>query len=350
MNINEFVRERKGEWDRLESISARLRPGASRRLTREELWELGRLYNAAVSDLALLKSSVLASDPHNEVIDYLNGLVIRVHQTIYRRPPFNWSHVAQFLISGFPSAVRAASVYTLLAAAAFLLFVGVGFVLGKEEPGFIELVVPERIIDQVEKGQVWFDSLDTVAPQASSWLMTHNVSVTFLVVAAGITFGLGTLYLLALNGLLLGAIGALCLNHNLSVELWSFVLPHGSLELTVVVIVGGAGFVIGHALIDPGPHKRVDYLSVRGPLAARLAIGCVPLLVIAGIIEAFFSPSPLPAWLKFVSAAVLFALLLMFLCLSGGKEAPTAFRSTSAQLASDSEERANLSGSRFPAG
>lgn len=328
MNINEFVRERKGEWDTLESISARLRPGAPARLNREELWELGRLYNAAVSDLALLKSSELASDPHNEVIDYLNGLVIRVHQTIYQRPPFDWSHVAQFFISGFPSAVRAVSVYVLVAAGVFLLFVGIGFVLGREEPGFIELVVPERIIDQVEQGRVWFGSLYTVAPQASSWLMTHNVSVTFLVVAAGITFGLGTFYLLALNGLLLGAIGALCLNHHLSVELWSFVLPHGSLELTAVVLAGGAGFVIGHALIDPGPHKRVDYLSVRAPLAARLAIGCIPLLAVAGIIEAFFSPSPLPAWLKFVTAAVLFGLLLTFLMLSGGSASPVDSRST----------------------
>ncbi|MEJ2717200.1 MAG: stage II sporulation protein M [Deltaproteobacteria bacterium] len=293
MNINEFVRERKGEWDRLESISAGLRPGASRRLTRDELWELGRLYNAAVSDLAILKSSGLASDPHNEVITYLNGLVIRVHQMIYRRPPFDWSHMVRFLIADFPSAVREAYVYVLAAAAAFFLFVGVGLVLGSQEPGFIELVVPERIIEQV---------------------------------------------------------GALCLNHHLSVQFWSFVLPHGSLELTAVVIAGGAGFVIGHALIDPGPHKRVDYLSVRGPLAAKLTIGCVPLLVTAGIIEAFFSPSPLPAWLKFLFAAVLFALVLVFLCLSGPKKAPTDLRSSPGQRAFGSEARANFSGSGFSTG
>ena len=76
---------------------------------------------------------------------------------------------------------------------------------------------------------MWFNDVYTMAPMASSSLMTHNISVTFLIFASGITFGVGTLYLLALNGLLIGTIAALCINHNLALEFWSFLLPHGSL-------------------------------------------------------------------------------------------------------------------------
>lgn len=320
MNIDDFVRERKDDWKKLEEISSKLRPAMPPRLSKEELWQLGKLYKGAVSDLALLKGSGLAAEADRALAAYLNGLLIRVHGVIYRKPPFQWASVREFLVAGFPAAVREASVFVLISASLMLLFWVTGFALGLEQPGFIEMLVPERIIQTVERGGVWFNDLFAIAPQASSRLMTHNISVTFFVAAAGITFGLGTVFLLALNGLLLGTVSALCLKHDLSLEFWSFVLPHGSMELTAIVIGGAAGLIIGHALIDPGPYRRSDYLSLRGRLAGQLALGCVPLLVLAGIIEAFFSPSPLPSWIKLAFAAVLFPLLVAFFALSGRKE------------------------------
>jgi uncharacterized membrane protein SpoIIM required for sporulation len=147
--------------------------------------------------------------------------------------------------------------------------------------------------------------------------MTHNVSVTFLVFAAGITFGIGTIYLLALNGLLLGTVAALCMKHKLALEFWSFVLPHGSFELMAVFIAGGAGLILGHALVDPGPYRRVETLSVRSRDAVKLVLGCVPLLIVAGVTEAFFSPSPVPPEIKLVFAGVMFTALLGFLFFAG---------------------------------
>ncbi len=320
MNINDFVRERRRDWEKLDEIVTEFRPGARGSLGREQLWQLGRLYMAAVSDLSVLKSSVLAADPHNEVISYLNGLVIRVHGTIYRKPASTWSSFAGFLTVTFPGIFRQTPAYTSFSFAVFLLFGLVGFFVGLQEPGFIELVVPEQIISTVESGQVWFSDLYAVSPQASSFLMTHNISVTFFVVAAGITFGVGTVYLLALNGLLLGTVAALCANHNLSLEFWSFVLPHGAVELSAIVIAGGAGLIIGHALVDPGPYRRTEILPVKAREAGILALGCVPMLVVAGFTEAFFSPSPLPPWGKIAFAVVVFALLIVYLFASGKKD------------------------------
>jgi uncharacterized membrane protein SpoIIM required for sporulation len=317
MNINEFVSERKGEWDKLETIDKKIGSGQGLRITREELWDLGRLYAAAVADLSLLKSSPLGLDSNNEVITYLNSLVIRVHGTIYGKPHFRWSSVADFVLGGFPEAFRENRVYVAVAAGILFLSGLAGFLLGLQEPGFIELLVPEGIISRVESGKVWFNDLYAVAPMASSSLMTHNISVTFLAFAAGITFGIGTVYLLVLNGLLLGAVGALCYQHGLSLELWAFVIPHGSVELSAVFIAGGGGLVIGHALIDPGPYVRSQFLAVRSKQAVKLVLGCVPLLVLAGLIEAFFSPSPLPPWFKIVVGGHLFCLLMALLFLSG---------------------------------
>jgi uncharacterized membrane protein SpoIIM required for sporulation len=317
MNINEFISERKEEWERLESITKKLRPGSLQKLSRSDLWDLGRLYFAAVSDLSVLKSSEFALDTHNEIINYLNHQVASVHGLIYRKPRLTWAAVIDFFLKGFPRAFRAEALYIATAAAVLITACLTGLLLGLKEPAFIELLVPEHMIATVEKGKVWFKDVYTVAPVVSSRLMTHNIFVTFLVFASGVTFGVGTFYLLALNGLLIGTVAALCINHNLALEFWSFVLPHGSLELTAVFIAGGAGLVIGHALMDPGPYRRSEVLALRSKQAARLIAGCIPLLAMAGLIEAFFSPSPLPALLKIIFSIVLFLALLGFLSFSG---------------------------------
>jgi uncharacterized membrane protein SpoIIM required for sporulation len=324
MNIDQFVSERKKEWEQLDRIAGKIGPGQRSRLTREELWDLGRLYSAAVSDLSLLRSSPLAADPDNILISYLNGLVIRVHGTIYGKPHFRWASIGKFITEGFPQAFWDCRFYVGFSTAVVVLSGLAGFFLGLREPAFIELLVPEEIIETVEKGSVWFKGLYAVAPMASTGLMTHNISVTFLTFAAGLTFGIGTVYLLAFNGLLLGTIAALCFTHNLSLEFWSFVIPHGSVELTAIFIAGGGGLILGHALIDPGPYRRAEYLTLRGRQAVSLVLGCVPLLAIAGIIEAFFSPAPLPPWLKIAVGAMLFLGLVVLLCLAEARRKASA--------------------------
>ncbi len=321
MNINEFVNERKEEWEKLERISAKVLRRTGKGLTSNELWELGTLYTAAISDLSTLKSSSVAADLNPDILNYLTGLVIRVHGAIYKKPPIQKRRFLEFFTAGFPRAVRKSLGYVLLSAGLFTFFGVMGFILGLGEPGFIELVVPEQIIEVVQSGKVWFKDIHTVAPLASSALMTHNISVVFLAIAAGITFGAGTAYLMALNGLLLGAVASLCYTHGLSVEFWSFVLPHGSLELSAVIIAGAAGLLLGHALIDPGQYRRADYLAVRGREVGKLALGCVPLLICAGFIEAFFSPSPLPVWLKFLFAGISFMSLVTYLSVVGRSRA-----------------------------
>lgn len=317
VNINEFIEERKEDWQRLELLVKKLRPSSRKNLTRDELWELGRLYTGAVADLSTLRSSGAAEHLDREAFTYLNSLVIRAHGAIYRKPPFRWSSVWEFFSEAFPEACRDARRFIAASVTVFVSSAALGWALGLKEPGFIELLVPESIIARVEEGRVWFDHLHTIAPMASGWLMTHNISVTFLTIAGGITFGLGTVYLLALNGLLLGVIAALCFEHGLSLPFWTFVLPHGSLELSAICIAGGAGLMLGHCLVDPGPYRRGELLAVRSKSIGTLALGCIPLLVLAGVIEAFFSPTPLPQWLKFAFAAISFGSLVMYIVLVG---------------------------------
>jgi uncharacterized membrane protein SpoIIM required for sporulation len=317
LNINEFVEERKGEWKRLEEIANKISSSRKAKISKEDLWDFPRLYSAAVADLSIIRSASRRSRAAEDILDYLNKLVLRAHGVIYKRPPFHWSMVWRFFSVRFGSAVRREWPYLAISIGIFTFFALAGFALSMNEPEFIPLLVSDQIIDKVERGQVWFKDLYGIAPAASAGLMSHNISVTFLVIASGITFGLGVIYLMGLNGLLIGTVAALCLQNDLSLELWSFVLPHGAFELTAIFLAGAAGLIIGHGLADPGPHRRSQILKYCGARAGDLILGLIPMLIIAGFIEAYFSPSPLPELVRLGVGFALIGLIILYFTLAG---------------------------------
>jgi uncharacterized membrane protein SpoIIM required for sporulation len=162
---------------------------------------------------------------------------------------------------------------------------------------------------------MWTHSIVTIKPLATSGIMTNNLSVAFSTFALGITAGLGTIWMMAINGLLIGVIGAATWKAGMALQLWSFVAPHGVLELPAIFIAGGAGFEVARGLLFPGLLPRRQSVALAGGRGARLLLGTIPLLVIAGVIEGFFSPSNAPVFMKFTLAAVLFATLLTYLFL-----------------------------------
>jgi uncharacterized membrane protein SpoIIM required for sporulation len=173
--------------------------------------------------------------------------------------------------------------------------------------------VGPAMIATMERHEMWTHSIVGVAPMATSAIMTNNLTVSFVTFAGGITFGLYTLFSLFNNGMLLGVIGAACHQYGMSLALWSFVAAHGSLELPSILIAGAAGLRLGHAMLFPGGLRWKDSVAKGGIEATRLVSGVIPLLVIAGCLEGFFSPSAAPVGLKFTVGGALFTLLLLWL-------------------------------------
>src|SRR5258708_19909641 len=124
--------------------------------------------------------------------------------------------------------------------------------------------------------------------------------------------------MMVFNGLVIGGIGGAWHQAGMSRELWSFVMPHGTLELPAIFLAGGGGLLIARGLIFPGLLKRRDAIQLYGGQAVRLALGTIPLLVVAGLIEGFLSPSALPVAAKFGLGAVN-ALLLVWYLWKGGE-------------------------------
>jgi len=115
------------------------------------------------------------------------------------------------------------------------------------------------------------------------------------------------------NGLMIGAVATLVAQTDLAYDLWAFVFPHGFLELPAIFFAGGAGLLLARAILLPGQYRRIDALQVYGRQAAELVYGIVPMLIIAGVIEGFYSPSPfIPNIVKYVTGTVLFCLLISY--------------------------------------
>jgi uncharacterized membrane protein SpoIIM required for sporulation len=166
---------------------------------------------------------------------------------------------------------------------------------------------------------MWTDSVLTAKPQASSQIMTNNIGVCFMTFASGIIAGLGTIFLMFTNGLNVGVVATACGEHGIALSLWSFIAAHGALELPAIFISGGAGLRLAAGLLFPGMLKRKDALAVAGGDAVRLISGTIPMLIIAGSLEAFVSPTHAPLALKFAICAFLLATLGFWLS-EGGRQ------------------------------
>ncbi len=278
-------------------------------LNRGELRELGLLYRQAASDLAVLRA-----DPSSvHFAGYLNQLLARAHNTIYAG--HKTSHLAALLYfrDTYPIVFRKNFNYCVFA---FVLFLGgavIGSILTLQDPDFRLKIIGPEMVQTIDRHEMWTHSVVAVKPLASSAIMTNNLSVAFTAFAAGITAGIGTMYMIVFNGLLIGVIGTACAQAGMSLQLWSFVAPHSVLELPAIFISAGAGLRIATGLLFPGTLPRRESLVVAGREAVQLVLGCVPMLFIAGIIEAFLSPTELSAGMKFLFAAALLILLAAYL-------------------------------------
>lgn len=313
--IDRFIEKHKTAWQRLEDLLKLLDSSSLRRLHREEVRELGRIYRRTASDLAIARAE--SRDPR--LINYLNSLVIRAHGRIYQADAQGGSRVKQFFARDFPQTFRRTWAYTAVSFGVFALFSVVGFLGTKYDPEFSELVgVPPAFRQLYIENKVhWWEDLNEANQVGASAIATNNIQVTIYTFAFGALFGVGTLFYLAYNGANIAAVVALTYRAGFGKDLVTFMVGHGVIELSCIFMAGGAGLLIGTALLMPGDLSRADALKSRGKEAVRLMMGVAVLLVIAAIIEGFISPAPIRPAIKFSIAAITGLALYSYLLLAG---------------------------------
>lgn len=272
------------------------------------------MYRQTAADL-----STVREDPRSAALTrYLNDLLGRSHNLVYagaaRSRPAGF---LRFFTHGFPQAFRRTLPYTATAFALFCMGALAGLVLAAADPGFERFLLSGRMMDTIERREMWTHGIVAIKPYASSQIMTNNIMVSLTACATGMFAGLGPVYMMLFNGLLIGVIGGACHRVGMSADLWSFVAPHGALELPAIFIAGGAGLLLARGILFPGTLPRRDAIADAGGDAVRLMLGVVPILVIAGVIEGFISPTATAVTAKFTIGAAVFVLFVLYLGRAG---------------------------------
>lgn len=295
MKLETFVHQRRDNWYRLRHLLDRHQ---NRVTDSDELVELIRLYRAVCADYAYADSRY----PHSSVVADLNTLIQRSHALIYGSRKLTvrrWlssalDQVRQSFAVGKASVMTAALVFTAGVVLAFL-----GCWLNPDLPNHL---LGDRYVDMtienITKNDPFAVYKGESSPLMSSFIMTNNIKVTFFAFALGCFLGIGTIYVLFYNGLILGGFFHLFFKHGLLIESYFTIMIHGTLELSSIFIAGGGGLLIGKALVFPGPLPRHQALFRNGLVAIKLLLSTVPLLIVAGLLEGFVTRLSMPIALQ----------------------------------------------------
>jgi uncharacterized membrane protein SpoIIM required for sporulation len=308
-DVDRFVARRSEDWKELASLAQRIEVHGARGLSVSEVHAFGRLYRATCADLLVARETLQDA----RLADYLDALVARSYGLVYApERPSRW-RVLEFVWGEFPRLVRANLQLVALAYALLLAGAGFGAFVITTDPSAVSVVVPDMHLEQTPKERVQQEGLvgeHDAGKSAvfSSYLFTHNIQVTFLVFALGITGGLGTALVLFWNGIPLGALAAQYHASGEGLFFWAWILPHGVVELTVIAIAGAAGFVLARGVLFPATLTRRAALKREARTAVQLILGGMPMLVAAGLVEGTISQMHepfLPYWVKLAFAGAL---------------------------------------------
>ncbi|HEX3101218.1 MAG TPA: stage II sporulation protein M, partial [Pyrinomonadaceae bacterium] len=265
--MNPFLEQKKDNWQRLEDLLSMQQGMGLRGLSRMEVREFGELYRRAASDLATARAET--RDP--KLINYLNSLVIRAHGKIYRAESQGVNLIGKFFAEDFPRTFRKNWRYMAVAFAVFAGFGLFGFIATWVDTDFTHFVMLSGITQEINSNHHWWTELNDANQVGASQILSNNILVTFRVFAMGAFFGIGAFYDLAFEGARLGSVFAACykLNPPFGNALASLVVGHGVIELSTIFFCGGAGMMIGYAMINPGDLTRSQALKKKGIEAAR---------------------------------------------------------------------------------
>jgi uncharacterized membrane protein SpoIIM required for sporulation/uncharacterized RDD family membrane protein YckC len=311
-----LVAQKSERWSQFQRLAERVSREGLDALSAEELPDFAARYREVAADLA--RARTYGADPVTRI--RLERLVSAGHNALYREERRTWRRLWSFIARECPGAIVASWRYVALAFLVFSLPALGGFALLRERPGLAPELLPDVMIERAEAGLArqaagkgYVETEAAQRPLVASGIIGNNIRVAFSCFAGGIFFGIGSLVLLAFNGLEIGAISGHFANLGLLRYLWTFIIGHGVLELFAIWVAGAAGFLLGRALIVPGELPRRDALVLAGRTAMRLIGAVIVLLLVAGSIEGFISSSewPLAQRVLVSSASLLFLLLYL---------------------------------------
>ncbi len=249
-----------------------------------------RSYPEIARDLAIARNA----SPSGSLTKYLERVYSQLHRSIFRSPDRVGRTIRLAFERDAPAVAKALRWHILAVAALFFGAAAAGAWLVASHPELAALFASEEMIDKVMRGELWTDGLLNVIPSSllAVQIFTNNIAVSLFALCLGVLYGLGTIYIIGMNGMMLGGVFAFTAQHGMAKRLFEFVCAHGFVELSVIFIAGAVGASLGEALARPGHLSRAAAFHAATARGARLMFVCVVFLVGAGVIEGFVSPNP----------------------------------------------------------
>lgn len=308
MDIKQFVKQHREEWKELENLVTLLNKRKSN-ITGSNINQFNRLYQKAAQNLSYSQTFF----PNEEVTQYLNGLVSKSHNLLYKDQVSSLKQIRYFFSTKFIGLLLEQWKFIIAAMILFIIGALGSFISVAHDPLHLYSILPADISQAVDPNQLGSSDGAVDSPLMSASIMTNNIQVAILAFAGGVTFGLLTVYLLIYNGMIIGALAALFWHYDKSYDFWAYIVPHGMIELTAIFIAGGAGLLMGYKLFVPGHYSRGYQLKRQAKRSVQLLLGTIPLFVIAGLIEGFITPAAISLEAKYFVAFLTVIGLIFYL-------------------------------------
>jgi uncharacterized membrane protein SpoIIM required for sporulation len=306
MKEKNFIRQNNKKWSDLEKLLESDRKDPDR---------LSELYIQVTDDLSFARTFY----KNRSVRIYLNNIVQIIYYQFFRNTKISFKDFTFFWREELPWLVYDARKALLSALFFFLVCVGIGVFTSIQDPDFAEVVLGSRYIAMTEEN---IESGDAMAVYQSSKevemmlsISFNNLRVSFITFASGIFFGMGTLMILLHNGVMLGAFQYFFIERDLFWESFLAIWMHGTIEISCIVLAGGAGLRLGSGLLFPGTYSRIRAFQISAMQGAKLMLGIFPLIILAALIESFFTRyTDAPDWARlFVILSSLLFILTLFI-------------------------------------
>lgn len=298
MKEEQFIKINSNTWKQLEDLTSLINKKGIKALPSQEVKKFLSIFRQTSHHLAYARTHYKAGS----TVTYLNSLLSKAHSHVYGVKKFSIKELSSYITYSFPSLLKEYKWYVIAAFSCFAVGMLLSLALVLTDINTAKFFLPEQYINSA--GASRDANAQWNYPLMSSQIMVNNILVSLRAFVFGITLGLGTIYVLFFNGAMLGSLTGLMYLKGNPLQYWSLILPHGVIELTAIFISGAAGLLIAKSMLLPGEHSRKDAIVKGAKQAASLLLGVVLMLVIAGIIEGFFTPLNIPEVSKLVFAGV----------------------------------------------